>query len=72
VWDVGGQDKIRPLAASLLQNTQGLIFVVVVTLTIDAARRIAGNSEGRATRAQFFWYSLASRDLPSAMKAPQK
>lgn len=28
VWDVGGQDKIRPLWAHYFQNTQGLIFVV--------------------------------------------
>ncbi|KAL4598432.1 hypothetical protein ACB092_11G059500 [Castanea dentata] len=28
VWDVGGQDKIRPLCRHYFQNTQGLIFVV--------------------------------------------
>nr|ABD64934.1 ADP-ribosylation factor, putative [Brassica oleracea] len=28
VWDVGGQDKIRPLWKYYFQNTQGLIFVV--------------------------------------------
>eukprot|EP01094_Clydonella_sp_ATCC50884_P029413 TRINITY_DN9197_c0_g1_i1.p2 TRINITY_DN9197_c0_g1~~TRINITY_DN9197_c0_g1_i1.p2 ORF type:complete len:162 (-),score=57.08 TRINITY_DN9197_c0_g1_i1:210-695(-) len=28
VWDVGGQDKIRPLWRTYFQNTQGLIFVV--------------------------------------------
>ncbi|CAB4290579.1 unnamed protein product [Prunus armeniaca] len=28
VWDVGGQDKIRPLWRHYSQNTQGLIFVV--------------------------------------------
>ena len=28
VWDVGGQDKIRPLRRHYFQNTQGLIFVV--------------------------------------------
>ncbi|KAH3732679.1 ADP-ribosylation factor 1 [Pelomyxa schiedti] len=28
VWDVGGQDKIRPLWKHYYQNTQGLIFVV--------------------------------------------
>ena len=27
-WDVGGQDKIRPLWRHYFQNTQGLIFVV--------------------------------------------
>ncbi|XP_025247499.1 ADP-ribosylation factor 1-like isoform X1 [Theropithecus gelada] len=28
VWDVGGQDKIRPLWCHYFQNTQGLSFVV--------------------------------------------
>merc|ERR1712126_464283 len=28
VWDVGGQDKIRPLWRHYFQNTDGLIFVV--------------------------------------------
>ncbi|XP_042507484.1 ADP-ribosylation factor 1-like [Macadamia integrifolia] len=28
VWDLGGQDKIRPLWRYYFQNTQGVIFVV--------------------------------------------
>jgi len=28
VWDVGGQDKIRPLWRHYYQNTQGIVFVV--------------------------------------------
>ncbi|KAL4659523.1 ADP-ribosylation factor 4-like [Arapaima gigas] len=28
VWDVGGQDRIRPLWKHYFQNTQGIIFVV--------------------------------------------
>merc|ERR1712109_323801 len=28
VWDVGGQDKIRPLWKHYYHNTQGIIFVV--------------------------------------------
>merc|ERR1712050_623074 len=28
VWDVGGQDKIRPLWRHYFQNTDGLIFVI--------------------------------------------
>ena len=28
MWDVGGQDKIRPLWRHYYQNTQGIIFVV--------------------------------------------
>jgi small GTP-binding protein len=41
VWDVGGQDKIRPLWRHYYQNTQGLIFVVDSNDSdrIDAERR---------------------------------
>lgn len=41
VWDVGGQDKIRPLWRHYYQNTQGLIFVVDSNDRdrIDAGRR---------------------------------
>ena len=28
VWDIGGQDKIRPLWRHYYQNTQGIIFVI--------------------------------------------
>ncbi|XP_041010971.1 ADP-ribosylation factor 2-like isoform X2 [Juglans microcarpa x Juglans regia] len=28
VWDIGGQDKIRPLWKHYFQNTRGLVFVV--------------------------------------------
>lgn len=28
VWDVGGQDKIRPLWRHYYQNTEGIIFVI--------------------------------------------
>ena len=40
MWDVGGQDKIRPLWRHYFQNTQGLIFVVDSNDSnrIDAAR----------------------------------
>ena len=40
VWDVGGQDKIRPLWRHYYQNTEGLIFVVDSNDKdrIDAAR----------------------------------
>lgn len=28
VWDVGGQDKIRPLWRHYFQNTQGMFFII--------------------------------------------
>ena len=40
VWDVGGQDKIRPLWRHYFQNTQGLIFVV------DSNDRLVSCSNG--------------------------
>ncbi|KIH58860.1 ADP-ribosylation factor family protein [Ancylostoma duodenale] len=36
VWDVGGQDKIRPLWRHYFQNTQGLIFVVSIFLIFSS------------------------------------
>jgi len=44
VWDVGGQDKIRPLWKHYYQNTAGIIFVV------DSAdpNRIQGQGSARA------------------------
>ncbi|KAI9368887.1 ADP-ribosylation factor family-domain-containing protein [Aspergillus egyptiacus] len=42
VWDVGGQDKIRPLWRHYYSGTQGLIFVVDSS---DAARMEEARSE---------------------------
>lgn len=39
VWDVGGQDKIRPLWRHYFQNTQGLIFVVSFIITTDCHKQ---------------------------------
>ncbi|KAL1085397.1 hypothetical protein V6Z11_D08G048000 [Gossypium hirsutum] len=39
VWDVGGQDKIRPLWRHYFQNTQGLIswlIAMIVTGVVEA------------------------------------
>ena len=64
VWDVGGQDKIRPLWRHYYQNTQGLIFVVDSNDSdrIDAARdemhRMLNEDE---LRDAVFWSLLTSR-----------
>jgi len=42
VWDVGGQDKIRPLWRHYYQNTQGIIFVV----DSNDRDRVAGTDKG--------------------------
>ena len=48
VWDVGGQDKIRPLWRHYYTNTQGLIFVVDSNDRdrIDAALKNALEAKG--------------------------
>merc|ERR1712203_1094112 len=45
VWDVGGQDKIRPLWRHYYQNTNGIIFVV------DSADADRMKSNGQETGA---------------------
>jgi len=74
VWDVGGQDKIRPLWRHYYQNTQGLIFVVDSNdrERIDAARdelhRMLGEDELRDSIVLVF---ANKQDLPNAMNAPE-
>ncbi len=54
VWDVGGQDKIRPLWRHYFQNTQGIIFVVDSNdrdRIVEARGGVAAHAErGRAKR----------------------
>lgn len=38
VWDVGGQDKIRPLWRHYFQNTQGML-----TATLTCSYKLQGN-----------------------------
>ena len=52
VWDVGGQDKIRPLWRHYFSNTEGLIFVVDSNDTarlekdaFEALRNVLGSAE---------------------------
>jgi len=74
VWDVGGQDKIRPLWRHYYQNTQGLIFVVDSNDNdrIDAARdelhRMIGEDELRDAVLLVF---ANKQDLPNAMSAAE-
>ena len=72
VWDVGGQDKIRPLWRHYFQNTQGLIFVVDSNDSnrIDAARdelhRMLQEDELRDSILLVF---ANKQDLPNAQDA---
>merc|ERR1719342_1401692 len=58
VWDVGGQDKIRPLWRHYFQNTQGLIFVV------------DSNDRERIREAVLLIFAN-KQDLPNAMNAAE-
>ncbi|XP_067944249.1 ADP-ribosylation factor 2 [Watersipora subatra] len=70
VWDVGGQDKIRPLWRHYFQNTQGLIFVVDsndrerVTEAKEELNRMLEEDELRDAVLLVF---ANKQDLPNAM-----
>ncbi|KAG9509010.1 ADP-ribosylation factor 6, partial [Fragariocoptes setiger] len=70
IWDVGGQDKIRPLWRHYYTGTQGLIFVVDSSdrERIEEARqelyRIVNDREMRDVSILIF---ANKQDLPSAM-----
>jgi ADP-ribosylation factor protein 1 len=74
VWDVGGQDKIRPLWRHYYQNTQGLIFVVDSNdrERLDAARDELHRmlNEDELKDAILIVYAN-KQDLPNAMRAPE-
>lgn len=74
VWDVGGQDKIRPLWRHYYQNTQGLIFVVDsndrdrVTEARDELMKMLNEDEMREAVVLVF---ANKQDLPNAMSAAE-
>ncbi|KAI8593229.1 Arf GTPase arf1 [Geranomyces variabilis] len=74
VWDVGGQDKIRPLWRHYFQNTQGIIFVVDsndrdrVGEARDELQRMLNEDELRDAVLLVF---ANKQDLPNAMTAPE-
>ncbi|ACO68927.1 predicted protein [Micromonas commoda] len=74
VWDVGGQDKIRPLWRHYFQNTQGLIFVVDsndrdrVSEARDELHRMLNEDELRDAVLLVF---ANKQDLPNAMTAAE-
>uniref|UniRef100_A0A1A9WQB5 ADP-ribosylation factor n=1 Tax=Glossina brevipalpis TaxID=37001 RepID=A0A1A9WQB5_9MUSC len=74
VWDVGGQDKIRPLWRHYFQNTQGLIFVVDSNDRdrIDEARKELENMlEEDELRDAVLLVFGNKQDLPNAMNAAE-
>jgi len=74
VWDVGGQDRIRPLWRHYFQNTQGLIFVVDsndrdrISEARDEVHRMLNEDELRDAVLLVF---ANKQDLPNAMTAAE-
>ncbi|KEZ44483.1 hypothetical protein SAPIO_CDS3496 [Scedosporium apiospermum] len=74
VWDVGGQDKIRPLWRHYFQNTQGIIFVVDsndrdrITEAREELQRMLNEDELRDAILLVF---ANKQDLPNAMAAAE-
>ena len=74
VWDIGGQDKIRPLWRHYYTNTQGLIFVVDsndrdrIGEAHDELHRVLAAEELRSASVLI----LANKqDLPNAMSVAE-
>uniref|UniRef100_A0A2K5IHT7 ADP ribosylation factor 1 n=1 Tax=Colobus angolensis palliatus TaxID=336983 RepID=A0A2K5IHT7_COLAP len=74
VWDVGGQDEIRPLWHHYFQNTQGLIFVVDshdrerVNEAREELKRMLAEDELRHAVLLVF---ANKQDLPNAMNVAE-
>lgn len=74
VWDVGGQDKIRPLWRHYFQNTQGLIFVVDsndrerISEARDELHRMLNEDELRYATLLVF---ANKQDLPNSMSVSE-
>jgi len=74
VWDVGGQDKIRPLWRHYFQNTQGIIFVDDsndrdrIVEAREELQRMLNEDELRDAILLVF---ANKQDLPNAMNAAE-
>uniref|UniRef100_A0A8C6MQ38 ADP-ribosylation factor n=1 Tax=Mus spicilegus TaxID=10103 RepID=A0A8C6MQ38_MUSSI len=69
MWDVGGQDKIRPLWRHYFQNTQGLIFLVDSNdREREELMRMLAEDELRDAALLVF---ANKQDLPNAMNAAE-
>ncbi|EMG47467.1 ARF1 ADP-ribosylation factor [Candida maltosa Xu316] len=74
VWDVGGQDKIRPLWRYYFQNTQGIIFVVDSNDRdrVNEAREELQSMINEDELKEAVLLVLANKqDLPNAMNAAE-
>ncbi|XP_063685843.1 ADP-ribosylation factor 4-like [Bolinopsis microptera] len=69
VWDVGGQDKIRPLWRHYYTNTQGIIFVVDSNdkeRLIEAREELERMTQEDELRDAILLVFANKQDLPSA------
>merc|ERR1712233_176166 len=74
VWDVGGQDKIRPLWRHYFQNTQGIIFVVDSNdrvRVVEAREELQRMLNEDELRDALLLVSANKQDLPNAMNAAE-
>jgi ADP-ribosylation factor protein 4 len=74
VWDVGGQDKIRPLWRHYFQNTQGLIFVVDSNdreRALEAKEELTKMLQEDELRDAAVLVFANKQDLPNAMTAAE-
>lgn len=74
VWDLGGQDKIRPLWRHYFLNTQGLIFVVDSTdrgRIAEARNVLHCILEEDELRNAVLLVFANKQDLPNAMRVPE-
>jgi len=74
VWDVGGQDKIRPLWRHYFQNTQGLIFVVDSNdreRAVEAREELSKMLQEDELRDAVLLVFANKQDLPNAMSAAE-
>ncbi|XP_018331522.1 ADP-ribosylation factor 2 [Agrilus planipennis] len=74
VWDVGGQDKIRPLWRHYFQNTQGLIFVVDSNdreRITEAEHELHNMLQEDELRDAVLLVFANKQDLPNAMTAAE-
>lgn len=74
VWDVGGQDKIRPLWRHYFQNTQGLIFVVDSNdreRASEAREELSKMLQEDELREAVLLVFANKQDLPNAMSAAE-
>lgn len=74
IWDVGGQEKIRPLWRHYYQGTNGLIFVIDssdITRIAEAREELFGIIDSEEFVGVPVVVLANKQDLPSAMKASQ-